>query len=452
MDPFTSINPFGRDFAAYNAAVREPQQQQAEFEPYLDEVPQLDTNAVVGVPVSPDHDHPHLSDEDRRLIEALELGHPSARGPEDALTGRVGDAAAQHSGLWEALSLPKELTADGYVPDPPRVMMGEASLVSSLVPTARNHQAPDPGEAVRHFNRSHGYHPAPNELTGSDPLSSHEVLMGEDYIGQLRPAKRQRTLRQPEADAIGRQLSESGDPVPRVLMEHAGAPSTFRPAVASPLVLPAEGYDQDLLWAMVGDAGPSSSREPTAPPHQHLDLGEAVRPSNSGHGHQHASATLDGSSVPPGQDGRPFIVHNDRYTALFVPAAAMRRGTPLNLLGAASRLGSLPENVPQPSAGPSDGVPPALLGRTMEQAARASARAETTSPAVRDVYAASFAVPEDFSHGNQRASQTMLSKLGRWGLLPDATQPVKQYDIRGERYTAHLQGPNDVWLTHHPQE
>lgn len=50
MDPFNSINPFDRDFAAYNAAVPQPQQQQAEFEPYLDEVPQLDTTAVDGIP------------------------------------------------------------------------------------------------------------------------------------------------------------------------------------------------------------------------------------------------------------------------------------------------------------------------------------------------------------------------------------------------------------------
>ncbi|PAY08705.1 hypothetical protein CK489_13395 [Bradyrhizobium sp. UFLA03-84] len=47
----------------------------------------------------------------------------------------------------------------------------------------------------------------------------------------------------------------------------------------------------------------------------------------------------------------------------------------------------------------------------------------------------------------------MLSKLGRWGLLPDAAQPVKQYDIRGERYFAIMGpgGPNDVRLIHEPR-
>ncbi len=89
----------------------------------------------------------------------------------------------------------------------------------------------------------------------------------------------------------------------------------------------------------------------------------------------------------------------------------------------------------------------------MEQAAPSSARAATTSPTAREIYAASFAVPEDFSHGTQPASATMLSKLGRWGLLPDAAQPVKQYDIRGERCFAIMGpgGPNDVRLIHEPR-
>ncbi|MCP1838870.1 hypothetical protein ACVIHI_008210 [Bradyrhizobium sp. USDA 4524] len=454
MDPFNSINSFNQNRAAHNAA--ELQQQQAEFEPYLDEVPQLDTSAVARVPI-PDHYYPHLSDEDRRLTEALELGHHRARGPhpEDAVTRRLGDAAAQHNAPREALSWPKELTAEHHDQDPLGGMMGEAIRASSLMPTARDHQAPDPGEAVHHFSWSDSYQPAPNELTRSSPLKRHEVLMGEDYAGQLRPAKRQRTLGQPEGDAIGRQLSESGNSVAPVLMEDAGAPSPFGPAVGSTFVLPAEGYDQDMLWAMMEDAGPSSSREPTARHHQDLDLGEAVRSFNSRHGDQHTPAALDGSSVPPSQDSRPtrFVVHNDRYTALFVPAAEMRRSTPLNSPGAGIRLGSRPESVPQPSARPANRASPALLGRSMDQAASASARAERTSPAVREIYAASFAVPEDFSHGTQPAPDTMLSKLGRWGLLPDAAQPVKQYDIRGERYIAIVGpgGPNDVRLIHQPR-
>jgi len=80
----------------------------------------------------------------------------------------------------------------------------------------------------------------------------------------------------------------------------------------------------------------------------------------------------------------------------------------------------------------------------------ASAILEQTPPAASESFDASLAVPEDFSHGTQPAPDMMRSKLGRWGLLPDATQRVKSYDIRGERYTAVLgpQGPNDVQLIH----
>ncbi|MCP1854581.1 MULTISPECIES: hypothetical protein [unclassified Bradyrhizobium] len=455
MDPFNSINPFNQDRAAHNAAEPQPQQQQAAFEPYLDEVPQLDTSAVAGVPVSPGHYYPRLSDEDRRLTEALELVHHGARGPHPEDAGRLGGAAAQHSAPREALSWPNELTAEHHDQDPLRGMMGEAILASSLMPTARDHQAPDPGEPVRHFNWSDGYQPAANERTGSTSLSSHAALMGEDFSGQLSPAKRQRTLSHAELDAIERQLSEPGNSMARVLMESAGAPSPFGPAVGSPLVLPEEGYDQDRLWAMAEDAGPSSSLEPTARHQQTLDLGAVVRPFNFRQGDQHASAALDGSSIPPSQDSRPnsLVVHTDRYTALFVPAATMRRSSPLNPSGAAMRPGFRLEGVPNPRAQPANRASQAQLGRSTEKAAPASARAETPSPAAREIYAASWAVPEGFSHGTQPAPDTMLSKLGRWGLLPDAAQPAKQYDIRGERYTALLGpgGPNDVRLIHHPR-
>jgi len=447
MDPFNSINPFDRD----HAAVSQPQQQQAEFEPYLDEVPQLHAPAVAEFPASSDRYYPHLSEEERSLIEALELGHQGAHGPhpEDAVTRHLADTAAQHSAPPEAWTWPKELPAEGHDQDPLRGMMSEPTLTSSL-PTARDHQGLDRGKAVRQFNWSDGYQPAPYELTGSAPSSSHEVLMGEDYTGELRPAKRQRTLSHMEGDAVGRQLSEPGSSVVRELMEDAGAP--FQ--TSDRLVLPAEGYDQDLLWAMVENAGPSASLEPTEGHHQGLDSESAVLPFNFRQGDQHASAALDRSNVPPSQDSRPnsFIVHNDRYTALFVPAATMRRSTPLNPPGAAIPLGFRLENFPQPSAQPANRAS-ALLGRSMEQAAPASSRAERASPAPREIYAASFAVPENFSHGDQPAPDTMLSKLRRWGHVPNEAQPAINYDIRGERYTALLApgGPNDVQLIHQPR-
>ncbi|PJG53735.1 hypothetical protein CVM73_18525 [Bradyrhizobium forestalis] len=373
MDPFNTINPFAPEFSAYSAAVPQGQQQQADFEPYLDEVPQVGTSAIAEDPVSADPYYPHLSEEGLRLAETFGLEYQRADGshPEHAVTGRE-DAA---------------------------------------------------------------------------------TLMGEDYTGQLRPAKRQRTLSQTQPDAIEHQHSEPSNSAARELIEEAGTP--FR--VSGPLTIPEEDCIQDLLRAMLENADSSSSLEPTERHDRAVDSGAAVRSFNSWQDDQRTSGAHEGSSVPPSQDTppAPFIVHNDRFsfTALFVPAAAMRGGSPLNLSGAPIHFGSPLDSVSQPSAQGANRPSPALLAQTMEQAAPASVRAETTPPAAREIYAASFAVPEGFSHGTQPAPITMISRLGRWGLLPDAAQPMKQYDIRGERYTALLGpgGPNDVRLIHHPQ-
>ncbi|WP_244608907.1 hypothetical protein [Bradyrhizobium sp. SUTN9-2] len=376
MGLFNRINSFDRDHAAGS----QPQEQQAEFEPYLDEVPQLDAPAVAEIPASSDPYYFPLSEEERSLIEALELGNQGAHGPhpEDAVTRHLGDTAAQHSAPREAWTWPKELPAEGHDQNPLRGMMGEPTLTSCL-PTARDHQGPDRGKAVLQFNWGDGYQPARNELTGSAPSSSHAVLMGEDYTGELNPAKRQRTLSHTEGDAIGRQLSEPGSSVVRELIEDAGAP--FQ--ASGRLILPAEGYDQDLLWATVGNAGPSSSLEPTEGHHQALDSESDFRPFSFRQGGQQASAAFGHSNVPPSQDSRPnsFIVHNDRYTALFVPASTMRGSTPFNPPGPAIPARSRPENDPQPSAQPANRASPSLPGPSMGQAAAASSsRAERTSP------------------------------------------------------------------------
>ncbi|MEY9472987.1 hypothetical protein ABH992_005386 [Bradyrhizobium yuanmingense] len=87
--------------------------------------------------------------------------------------------------------------------------------------------------------------------------------------------------------------------------------------------------------------------------------------------------------------------------------------------------------------------------RMMDQAAAAQTTLEQTFAAAGDAFDASLSVPEDFSHGTQ-AAPNMMHTLRRWGLLPDAAQRIKTYDIRGERYIAVL-GPgglNDVRLVH----
>lgn len=90
------------------------------------------------------------------------------------------------------------------------------------------------------------------------------------------------------------------------------------------------------------------------------------------------------------------------------------------------------------------------FGRMMHQDGATPATHDTMSAAAGESFDASLAVPEDFSHGTQAAPDMMRSRLSRWGLLPDAAQRVKTYDIHGERYTAVLgpRGRNDVQLIH----
>jgi len=104
----------------------------------------------------------------------------------------------------------------------------------------------------------------------------------------------------------------------------------------------------------------------------------------------------------------------------------------------------------QPRAQSQNPAPQEDFGWLMNRDAAAPATHDPTSPAADESFDASFAVPENFSHGTQPAPELTCSRLSRWGLLPDAAQPVKNYDIHGERYTAVL-GPrrhNDCHLIH----
>ncbi|MCP1838944.1 MULTISPECIES: hypothetical protein [unclassified Bradyrhizobium] len=101
----------------------------------------------------------------------------------------------------------------------------------------------------------------------------------------------------------------------------------------------------------------------------------------------------------------------------------------------------------QPSSRPQNPASEEYLAGMMDQGGAALA---TRSPPGSESFDTSWAVPDNFSHGNQSAPDMMLTKLGHWGLLPDAAERVKTYDIAGERYTAVLGpgGRNDVQLIH----
>ena len=225
--------------------------------------------------------------------------------PEDTVLmepRRVDAAAAQHSASQETGRRPEELPAEGRDQDLLLGLMDEPRSSSSLEPAARHDQAPDPGEPDRQQS--------PDEpmaaLARSNRLPSEEVLINDEHdTAELRPAKRQRTLNNPQGVAGERQLSEiansGGQPTPApthqqgtsswetqpmllrsgyedVTAPHAVATyvggaaaqhSARQRAVSRPLVLP-EGYDQDLRL-MVED-GPSW---PEVPPEQAQDIVQA---------------------------------------------------------------------------------------------------------------------------------------------------------------------------------
>ncbi|MCC8955273.1 hypothetical protein H8B02_18065 [Bradyrhizobium sp. Pear77] len=210
---------------------------------------------------------------------------PPVPDPEEAVLmepGRVGDAAAQDSASEGAVSSPVVLPAVGYDQDLLWALADEADPSLPLEPTARHHWSPDPGESSHPLNWPHAHQQAPDELMGA--LPGEEVLINDEhYEPEARLAKRQRTLDNPQG-AIERQLSEIERSGGRVLMQApiqqlGASPSEAQPmiqargdeytraphpvttdvgAVGSPVVLPAEGYNRDLLWAMVEDRPPWS--------------------------------------------------------------------------------------------------------------------------------------------------------------------------------------------------
>ncbi|MGY3608797.1 MULTISPECIES: hypothetical protein [unclassified Bradyrhizobium] len=84
MAPFNNINPFDGDFAAHNSTVQQPQQQQAEFEQHLGEVPRVDA-ANAGRELF------DISEEDDRLIQVAADAARDRRAPRSTVTVGIYD-------------------------------------------------------------------------------------------------------------------------------------------------------------------------------------------------------------------------------------------------------------------------------------------------------------------------------------------------------------------------
>ncbi|UGY16341.1 C48 family peptidase [Bradyrhizobium septentrionale] len=137
-----------------------------------------------------------------------------------------------------------------------------------------------------------------------------------------------------------RYISPVPDPEDAALMEPwrvgdaAAQHSASQDAGSRPLVLP-EGYDQDLLWELMDEPGPSSSLEPAARHDQSSDPGETIRPLNWGYDRQQfldePMAALARSNLLPSEE---VLINDEHDTAELRPA---KRPRPLdNLHGLAS--------------------------------------------------------------------------------------------------------------------
>ncbi|UGY24978.1 C48 family peptidase [Bradyrhizobium septentrionale] len=151
-------------------------------------------------------------------------------------------------------------------------------------------------------------------------------------------------LRKSQAGAKAMEFERYISPVPDLedaaLMEPwrvgdaAAQHSAPQGAVSQPLVLP-EGYDQDLLWELMDEPGPSSSLEPAARHDQSSDPGESIRPLNWGYDRQQfpdeSMAALARSNLLPSEE---VLINDEHDTAELRPA---KRPRPLdNLHGLAS--------------------------------------------------------------------------------------------------------------------
>ncbi|UGY30449.1 C48 family peptidase (plasmid) [Bradyrhizobium septentrionale] len=166
----------------------------------------------------------------------------------------------------------------------------------------------------------------------------------KDAGGNRRIGAALADLRKSQAGAKAMEFERHISPVPdledAVLMEPwrvgdaAAQHSASQDAGSRPLVLP-EGYDQDLLWELMDEPGPSSSLEPAARHDQSSDPGETIRPLNWGYDRQQfldePMAALARSNLLPSEE---VLINDEHDTAELRPA---KRPRPLdNLHGLAS--------------------------------------------------------------------------------------------------------------------
>ncbi|MGY3695903.1 hypothetical protein ACVIGA_005983 [Bradyrhizobium sp. USDA 3240] len=135
-----------------------------------------------------------------------------------------------------------------------------------------------------------------------------------------------------KAMELDRHISPIPDPEDAALMESrrvgdvAARHSASQQAFSRREELPAEGYDQDLLWELMDEPGPSSSLlEPAARHDQSSDPGESIRPLNWGSDRQQFPdepiGALAKSNLLPSKE---VLINDEHDTAELRPAKRPR--------------------------------------------------------------------------------------------------------------------------------
>ncbi|WP_246668132.1 hypothetical protein [Bradyrhizobium elkanii] len=487
MDRLNTINQADHS-AASNSAAEQPQQPQAEFEQHLLDAPRAG-------PIYPHRELYDVTEEDDRLIQAasgaaLERGQPPSPATISAYDRRLRKLAEELKRSGKSMASLDDDKLAGYA----RKLLPNDKVIAPALSMVSRHRKPDadalpltthyrPSQedqrlikeaAEARFGRqitegtAGGYASALRKLAVALRPSSIAKLSDDKLLGHAdRLFRNDKTL-----IAALNALRDYRAIIGRVNLGAEGGSSrqVIQPPVSSPTrpvdeqrlgsaadrdaSLPADGLNTRQVWHVPGLAAHSPIQS----------VAQDVL---------FDAAEQSGELAAPGFDA-PVLWQRMRSAT----SSPTQNFTQEELFDAADREGVLAAatfNAPapwptmsstahspsqsaaqedavtwQPSSRPQSSASEDYFGRMINRGAAAQSTIEQTSPPASDSFDASLVVPEDFSHGTQPAPDMMRSKLGRWGLLPDAAQRIKTYDIRGERYTGVLGpgGPNDVQLIH----
>ncbi|WP_224741612.1 Ulp1 family isopeptidase [Bradyrhizobium sp. 2S1] len=239
-------------------------------------------------------------------------------------------------------------------------------------------------------------------------------------------------LRKSQAGAkameLERHISPVPDPEDAALMEPwrvgdaAAQHSAPQGAVSQPLVLP-EGYDQDLLWELMDEPGPSSSLEPAARHDQSSDPGESIHPLNWGYDRQQfldePMGALARSNLPPSEE---VLINDEHDAAELRPAKRPRTLDNLHGLASERQLSEIA------NSGGGGGAMPAASALQPAQSAGVLIGRQSKQPLYSEDARLISGLEEALRNGNA-ANQTAyayvssLRSFGRW-LFANNKDPI----------------------------